>query len=168
MFSPPHSTPSFVVFAQTAYFLRFYGSSLPVLPRPVLSFILLSLFCPVLIPLTAFSPQCGSLSRKGGPGGSVSLVHGGTLLQPFQTCIHLLLEWATPLPVSAAHLMLVHCAFQWAGNSRAVGFLLFCQPQTSPCFSLLSSAQSSVTWSYGCWWFVLTCLYCGVGEDSCH
>lgn len=121
MFSPPHSTPSFVVFAQTAYFLRFYVSSLPVLPRPVLSFILLSLFCPVLIPLTAFSPQCGSLSRKGGPGGSVSRVHGGTLLQPFQTCIHLLLEWATPLPVSAAYLMLVHCAFQWGWKLEGCG-----------------------------------------------
>lgn len=32
-----------------------------------------------------------------------------------------------------------------ARNSRAVGFLLFCQPQTCHCFSLLSSAQSSVT-----------------------
>ena len=121
MFSPPHSTPSFVVFAQTACFLRFYGSSLPVLPRPVLSFILLSLFCPVVIPLTAFSPQCGSLSWKGGPGGSVSRVPGGTLPQSSQTCIHLLLEWAEPLPVSAAHLILVHCAFQWGWKLEGCG-----------------------------------------------
>lgn len=167
----PHSIPSFVVFAQTACFLRFSGSPLSVSPGPTYSFFF-HLCCPCFVQFWFHSQHfllsVGLCFEKEGPRGSLLRVHGGwtdcsSPFRPSPTCYgsvqspswFQLLIWNWSVLLSSKYPRVV-------GGSPVLG-----AGKTSHCFSLLSLTQLLLTWYYGCGGLPLP-VCTGVHEYPCR